>query len=355
MELKAHQIKRRKAVIRLVLISSILGLLYPVVAKEFNDIRALINGILIGFLGGILIAVFEFKIFNPQYRKLSFLTVIIFKTLLYFLTFLVLIIIVKGFIDSFFKDLGFWEYLNSQEFRNFIVNEDFDIILTYTLFFLVIVTFSIQMARKIGYSVLLDTITGKYHTPKEEERILMLLDLKSSTTIAEEFGDLKYHRFLNDFYYDITKCIFSAKGNIYRYVGDEIMVSWDNEKGLKNNNFLRTYYCVKYVMRQEHEKYMKKYGLIPEYITCFHSGKIIVGEIGEVKSQIVFSGETLSELQKLKKASTSFNKDLIISNSLIMQMDLSNESVEDLGYISTVDQSKQLKVYSINEAKLNSK
>lgn len=350
MDLTAHQTKRRNAIIRLVLISSLLGFSYTLFAGEWGDIRAMINGALIGFFGGIIVAIFEFKIFNPQYRKLSFLEVISLKVLLYFLAFIMIIIGVKGYIDSLLNGVGFWKYLKSDEFKHFILEEDFKVILTYTLFFLVAITFTIQMSRKIGYSTLLNMITGKYHNPREEERIFMLLDLKSSTTIAEKFGNLKYHQFLNEFYYDITKCIITAKGNIYRYVGDEVMVSWKIKTGLMNSNCLRTYFYIKSEIRKHREKFLKQYGLVPEYTTCFHIGMIIAGEIGEVKSQIVFSGETLSELQKLKKAGSKFQCDLIISDSLISQIDVPEiYTSEELGYISMNDPGQKLKVYTLKE------
>jgi adenylate cyclase len=351
MELKAHRLLKRYEIFRLILISSLLGFFYPLLAGELNDIRAILNGIFIGFFGGIVVAVFEFEIFNPQNRKLSFITVISLKTLLYFSAFILIILGVKGFIDSLFADKGYWEYLQSTEFRHFINQEDFDVILTYTFIILVVITFTIQMGRKIGYSTLLNMISGKYYSPREEERILMLLDLKSSTTIAEKFGNLLYHQFLNDFYHDITRCVLSAKGEIYRYVGDEVVISWDIRTGKQNMNCLRTYFYIKSELKKQREKYLEKYGIVPEFTTCFHSGKIIVGEIGEVKSQIVYSGEALTELQQLKKASIIFRKNLIISDSLIERIDLPGIYLkEELGLLSEEEPAENIRVYTIRVA-----
>jgi adenylate cyclase len=350
MDLTAHQTKRRNAIIRLILISSFLGFSYTLFAGEWGDIRAMLNGTLIGFFGSIIVSIFEFRIFNPHYRKLSFLAVICLKTLLYFLAFIVIIIGVKGYVDSLFSGIGFWEYLNGEDFRRFIKEEDFKVILSYTFFFLAAITFTIQMSRKIGYSTLLNMITGKYHEPREEDRIFMLIDLKSSVTIAEKFGNLKYHQFLNEFYYVITKCIITAKGNIYRYVGDEIMVSWKLKTGLNNFNCLRTYFYIKSEIRKQREKFLSQFNLVPEYTTCFHEGKVVVGEIGEVKSQVVFSGETLSELQKLKKSSSIFQENLIISETLIKQMDIPAIYVKkELGCITLNKEEKNFKVYSLTE------
>jgi adenylate cyclase len=54
----------------------------------------------------------------------------------------------------------------------------------------------------------------------------MFVDLLSSTTIAEALGNEKYHNLLHDFYADITNPIIYNKGEIYQYVGDEVIVSW---------------------------------------------------------------------------------------------------------------------------------
>ncbi|MCK5279294.1 MAG: hypothetical protein KAK04_12160, partial [Cyclobacteriaceae bacterium] len=189
MNFRQHQVKRRNAIFRLVLISSLLGMTYPVFTNEYDDPRAMINGFLIGFLGSLIIAIFEFVIFNPHSRKLSFIKVLTLKILLYFLAFVTTILTVKIFIDSLFYKMKFTEYLYSEAFKHFIYEEDFQIILTYSFFFLVIIVFTIQITRKLGYKTLINSITGKYHMPKEETRIFMNIDIKSATSIAEKLGD----------------------------------------------------------------------------------------------------------------------------------------------------------------------
>ncbi|MGR3301112.1 MAG: hypothetical protein ACUZ8I_01275 [Candidatus Scalindua sp.] len=52
----------------------------------------------------------------------------------------------------------------------------------------------------------------------------MFLDLKSSTTIAEEIGHRRYFEFISDFIADVTTPILNNHGEIYQYVGDEIVI-----------------------------------------------------------------------------------------------------------------------------------
>ena len=41
------------------------------------------------------------------------------------------------------------------------------------------------------------------------------------------------------------------------------------------------------------EKYFDKYGFVPGFRAAFHCGRVIRGEIGDVKSQLVFLGEVM--------------------------------------------------------------
>jgi adenylate cyclase len=53
-----------------------------------------------------------------------------------------------------------------------------------------------------------------------------------SRIIAEQLGDEKYHTLLKDFFADITIPIVENGGNIYQYVGDEVVIAWDIEEGI---------------------------------------------------------------------------------------------------------------------------
>ena len=83
---------------------------------------------------------------------------------------------------------------------------------------------------------------GKYFQPKEEDRIFMFLDLKGSTSIAEQLGEHQYFRFLKNVISDVTSAILNTRGDIYEYVGDEIIISWPLKKGLQNAYCIHCFY-----------------------------------------------------------------------------------------------------------------
>jgi adenylate cyclase len=101
------------------------------------------------------------------------------------------------------------------------------------------------VAGKFGQDVFWNMIRGRYNTPKQEKRIFMFLDINSSTSIAEQLGDEKYHAFLKDFFADFTYPILDNKGSIYQYVGDEVVVAWKYKNGIENMQCINCFFHIK--------------------------------------------------------------------------------------------------------------
>jgi adenylate cyclase len=320
------------------------------IADEFGDIRAYVNGLAAGFTLGICLSLFELHLFNPNKKRTNFIKRILLKSLVYLFVFVLVFVLLKGFIDSLFYRVGFLDYLASREFKHFLVKEDFHIIMAYIFTMLIIVIFTLQVSRKIGQGMLFNFFTGKYHEPKEERRIFMCLDLKSSTSLAEKLGDIQYHRLLNQFFFDITKCILYTDGEIYRYVGDEVVVSWNMKSGLQNANCIRTYFYAKNEINKLKEKYYLNYKLVPDFRAFFHCGVIVIGEIGEFKSQIVYHGLPLYELKEMEKKGTEWDVNLLISGELIQQLSVpAIYTMEKAGTILRPNQHFDLDAYTLME------
>ncbi|HRD52110.1 MAG TPA: adenylate/guanylate cyclase domain-containing protein, partial [Flavobacteriales bacterium] len=60
---------------------------------------------------------------------------------------------------------------------------------------------------------------GRYRQPRQELRIFMFLDMRSSTSIAEDLGHVRYFQLINELFQDITDPIVYSRGEIYQYVG----------------------------------------------------------------------------------------------------------------------------------------
>ena len=176
--------------------------------------------------------------------------------------------------------------------------------------------FFLQMSNKFGPGNLKKVLTGTYNIPKAEERIFMFLDLKSSTTIAEELGSQKYHSFLKNVFSDITNSIMKSEGDIYQYVGDEIVISWELNRKESINNCLECFFNIDDHLAQLRTKYQERFGNIPNFKAGAHCGEVIAGEIGIIKRDITYSGDILNTTARIQGQCNTLNSRFLISKSL---------------------------------------
>lgn len=324
-----------------------LGLIYPVFGSESTDTVAFINGILIGVIGGTLISIIEIFVFKIDSRRWSFIVLLILKTVVYFLLFTVLIVSVMCLTRSIENNTGYVEYFYGSQFQTFLFQGHFKIILIYCLIMIFMINFTRQINRKIGHGVLINIVLGKYHKPKEEERIFAFIDLKQSTQIAESLGALKFHKLLREFFYDISVPILATKGEIYRYVGDEIVVSWNMKKGIEDANCIRSYFLMKKHLKKQREKYMQDFGFVPDFHAAFHSGKVIRGEIGDIKSQLVYHGETMFIASEIEGACRPLGHDILVSSNLIQQVSI--PTIYGISNVGSLKNYKSIDLYTLTE------
>lgn len=206
----------------------------------------------------------------------------------------------------------------------------------------------LQISNKFGPENFWNIVRGKYNIPKEEERIVMFLDINSSTSIAEHLGDKHYHQLLKDFFADITNPILNNNGSIYQYVGDEVVVSWSCEKGWKSDRCIKCFFDIKAMIESRREFYLTKYGIIPEFKAGIHGGKVVAGEVGIIKRDITFSGDVLNTTSRILSKCKEFKAELLASSSLMDQLksSLRYES-KSLGSIQLTGKSKTVSLYAI--------
>ena len=211
-------------------------------------------------------------------------------------------------------------------------------------------TFLLRISEKYGPGVLEDILLGKYHKPVKEKRIFMFLDIKGSTTTAEKIGHYKYFKLLRDFYADLTDAIVYSKGEIYQYVGDEVVVSWKIKNGLKNNNCLNCFFEARKEITKQSSKYLMNYSIVPEFKAGIHIGTATVGEIGVLKKEIAFSGDVLNTTARIQNECNNYNASLLISKNLLDKLDIDEKfEVEEIGKIELRGKKVKTRLFSIQE------
>jgi len=205
-----------------------------------------------------------------------------------------------------------------------------------------------QINSKFGPGTFRNIACGKYNTPREENKIFMFLDLNESTTIAERLGDEKYHMFLKSFFADITNPILENQGEIYQYVGDEVVVAWNHGDGIKDNRCVQCFFDIKHQMDEASERYRRGYGLVPSFKASIHCGKVVAGEIGIIKRDITYSGDVLNTASRMLGLCKKYQSEIIASAQLISELCLAEEYVvEPLGFIQLRGKENQVMLSAI--------
>ena len=132
------------------------------------------------------------------------------------------------------------------------------------------ISFINQMNKKFGHGVLIPLLMGKYRQPQEEKRLFMFLDLRSSTTHAENLGHMKYSALIRDSFMDIGQVLVKYKGEIYQYVGDEMVINWLMAPQFDVASSIEFFFSVQKRLHSRRDHYLTQYGLVPKFKTGMH-------------------------------------------------------------------------------------
>jgi adenylate cyclase len=295
---------------------------YPSTGNPYNFTRNISITSVSAFITGLLIGTLEILYFNNWFIKKSFSGKIFYKSVIYLVIILSFLIILTVIGNADVLHSGFFAAPVWDNVWAFSTSFSFLSVIVYIAAIIVVTQFYTEVGESIGQEMLINFFTGKYHTSIEEERIYMFLDMRSSTTIAEHLGHVKYFEMLREYYSDLSGPIVKYSGEIYQYVGDEVVITWKLKKGLQNNNCIQCFYAMKAAIETQAEKYKEQFGLLPEFKAGFHMGKVTTGEIGVIKKEIVFTGDVLNTTARIQGLCNPYNVDILISGDLIKKLNL---------------------------------
>lgn len=173
------------------------------------------------------------------------------------------------------------------------------------------------MIQMLGPSTLGNLVTGRYHRPREEERIFMFVDIAASTGIAERIGNLRFHALLSRFFADLTTPVVENGGTIYRYVGDEMIVTWPMADAARNARPIRAYAQMRTLLARQRPAYEAAFGLAPEFRVALHAGPVVTGEMGSWKREITFLGDVVNSTARIEAACRETGRQALVSKDLV--------------------------------------
>lgn len=301
-------------------------------------------GILAGVITGTLITslalVFEFLFFARSLdRRLGFLPILILKSSFYVSAILIAFLVSPAIIQIPGHHLAslperFWPALLASIVISIVVN-------VY-----------VSITQLLGQGVLVNFVTGRYHSPILEERIFLFLDLEGSTAAAERIGPQAFHRLVSDFFWDISEAIVSHKGEIYEYVGDELIATWPLERGLADARCVTAVLSARDKLESLAEQYQEEFGVTPQFHAGMHSGVSVIGEMGRFKRKITFLGDVVNTTARIEQECRATGHWFLASKALVDRMTLPQGiHAQSIGVISLRGKKEALELYSLDEAK----
>ncbi|MFN2456884.1 MAG: adenylate/guanylate cyclase domain-containing protein [Chitinophagaceae bacterium] len=342
---------RLRTLITISMIWMIFGIVfYENLLKPSNDLRVNVSITQFTFtfwIIGLIITATTIFFLKPAFNHqpvwfATVLKLLITVFLFFIITFLILTVYyvfryhrdLDSFINSFFTKI-----VQTRTFKVFIVDMGLMTLLSIML---------LEVTETYGPGMFWSMLSGEYNKPKKEKRIFVFLDLNNSTTIAEQIGHERYFRLLRTFYADITLPVLANDGEVYQYVGDEIVLSWRNtpENKAKSLKFIRNAY---FLIQRRSKFYMRKYGVVPGFKAGLHAGEVTAGFVGLIKRELIYCGDTLNTTARIRSLCNELNETYILSDDFVQDFETPHGyTVENIGTTELRGKTEPVNIYSVN-------
>jgi adenylate cyclase len=212
--------------------------------------------------------------------------------------------------------------------------------------------FMFDVNRLLGQNALLNFITGRYHHPRLEERIFLFIDMEGSTGFGERLGELAFHRLLNRFVIDLSGPIVAARGEIHRYVGDELIATWKLTEGIRDSRCIKACFAAMDQLAKLAPEYEREFGLAVSFRAGLHCGPVVTGEMGSVKREIVFLGDTVNTTARIQELCRQTGDRVLASADLIHRIKLPPDiSKRSLGDLRLRGKERDVALYALEQTK----
>jgi adenylate cyclase len=183
------------------------------------------------------------------------------------------------------------------------------------------INFLIQVSDLIGPRTLINFFTGRYHEPLQENRFVLFVDIAGSTGLAERLGGVGIHRFLDRTFRLLTGPVVDYRGEVLGYVGDELIVTWDEKTGAADARPLRCFLAMRETLESASARLLREFGAAPKIRGSLNFGPVIIGEIGDIKRAIVFNGDTMNTAARLEELSRTVDGGFLAARAAIERFD----------------------------------
>ncbi len=180
----------------------------------------------------------------------------------------------------------------------------------------------IEIGHLLGFGTLANLLSGRYARPRREQRAFLLIDMKGSTGLAERLGPVRFHDLLNDFFRDVSEGALESGAEIHKYVGDEAILTWRLRGPVIDSDVLACPFVIRDLIDAQRDHYRRLYEIEPGFRAALHCGEIVTGQIGDVRREIAFVGDTLNVAARLLESAKESGYDILASADLLARTTL---------------------------------
>jgi adenylate cyclase len=336
----ALQRERFRLYLRIVAISAVIGLCYGAILAQdlyptwVSMIIGMLNGVgIAGSLAGIEIFLLRDSSALKRLLRLPFVVVVAIKTVAYAGVVSVFVIVLPRLFAQVPLD-GHTQILTISAS------------LATTLIFVI----TLQVAGLLGRRTFRNLMLGRYRNPRAERRFFLFVDVIGSTAIAERLGALQAHRFLAAVFSATAEPIAASRGEIYQYIGDEIVVTWTEEEGRPEARPLRCYFLMEEALRDLNDMFRAQFAAEPGLRAALHVGEVIAGEVGEQRRAIVYHGDVMNTASRLEQVTRDLGCRFIASADAVQAVDSREEfQLKDLGALSLRGRKEPIRAWAVEQ------
>jgi len=220
------------------------------------------------------------------------------------------------------------------------------------VFFSFVATFAVlfvfEISQIVGPRNLRNILLGRYHRPRAEERFFLFVDVEGSTSLAERIGPVAVHRFLDGVFRLASDPIGDHGGEIYQYVGDEMVVTWPAAEARGDARPIACFFAIVSALEKVAPEFEREFGVAPRLRAALHAGPVISGEIGDSKRDIVFHGDVMNTAARLEQATRDLDRRFLVSTDALSRLTATERYVlERLGPQALRGRAAPIEVYAV--------
>jgi len=177
-----------------------------------------------------------------------------------------------------------------------------------------------QASQLVGERTFRMVMRGRYRRPRPEERFFLFVDIVGSTPVAEKLGALSVHRYLNRIFQASSDPVDDHGGEVYQYVGDEMVITWLVPEGRAGAKPLACLFAIERALAEAAPEFERQFGTVPRLRAALHAGEVVTGEAGGSRRAIVFHGDVMNATSRIENLTRTLGHSFLVSEDARARM-----------------------------------